>query len=61
MSDSLSRQTNSFLGTGLDIYLNWRIASDIAWTIRYGIFVPDNAFYKQTDRQQLFTGLTLNF
>jgi len=61
ISDDLSTEHNNFVGTGIDIYANWRIASDIAWTVRYGVFVPDNAFRKKTDRQQFFTGLTLNF
>ena len=61
MSDSLSTKNNKFVGTGVDVYANWRIASDVAWTVRYGIFMPGNAFAKSTDRQQFFTGLTLNF
>ncbi len=61
MSDSLSTDASAFVGLGLDFYANWRIVSDVAWTIRYGLFMPGDALVSETDRQQLFTGVTLSF
>jgi len=61
ISDSLSTEPSSFVGSGVDLYANWRMSSDLAWTVRYGVFMPGDAFDDKTDRQQFFTGLTLNF
>ncbi|MBN2210408.1 MAG: alginate export family protein [Sedimentisphaerales bacterium] len=68
MSDSLSLNDDSFVGTGVDVWANWRLLSDVAWTVRYGIFKPGDAFYNplldqsyRNCRQQFFTGVTINF
>ncbi len=68
MSDSLSMNDDSFVGTGVDVWANWRILSDVAWMVRYGVFKPGDAFYDPINdigyrncRQQIFTGVTINF
>jgi len=62
ISDSLSTHNRSSLGSEFDIYTDWRITSDLAWTINYGVFVPGNGFGSQDkNRHLLFTAITLNF
>lgn len=61
ISDGLSLQEDRYVGSELDLFVNWRITSDIALTVLYGIFGPGDAFADQSDRQLFFTGLTLNF
>jgi len=60
-SDSLSSNHKSYLGSEFDFYTDWRITSDLAWTINYGIYFPGSAFGPQKDRHMLFTAITLNF
>lgn len=50
-----------YVGWEMDYFINWRIASDIAWTIRWGMFFPGDAFSDQSSRSFLFTGLTWSF
>ncbi|MBN2375485.1 MAG: alginate export family protein [Sedimentisphaerales bacterium] len=64
ISDDLSTQDSKCVGAEIDFYMNWRLASDVAWTVRYGVFIPGSAFSRdnsRTDRQHFFTGVTLNF
>ena len=61
ISDSLSTEPSSYVGSAVDFYANWRMSTDLAWTVRYGVFMPGDAFDDKTDRQQFFTGVTLNF
>lgn len=60
-SDSLSTEEHSYLGSEFDLFVNWRITSDLAWMVRYGVFWPGASFSEQGDRQLLFTSVTLNF
>ena len=41
--------------------VNWRITSDLSWTIRYGAFFPGRAFDDRSCRQFLMTAVILNF
>ena len=61
MSDSLSTDSSNFVGTEVDLYANWRVASDLALSLRYGVFMPGDAMTATADRQQLFAGVTINF
>lgn len=61
MSDSMSLDNGGFLGTGIDLYAGWRITSDVALTVRYGIFMPGDGFTEHADRQLFFSGVTVNF
>ncbi|MBN1845864.1 MAG: alginate export family protein [Sedimentisphaerales bacterium] len=60
-SDTLSSKPNIFLGSEFDIYADWRITSDLAWTINYGVYLPGDAFACQKDRQMLYSAISLNF
>ena len=50
-----------YLGWEMDYFANWRVTSDLAWTIRYGAFQPGAAFENDTCRQFLYSGVTFSF
>ena len=51
-----------WLGLEPDIYMNWQITSDIALSVRYGLFVPGDAITDDVKmRQFLFAGVTVSF
>jgi hypothetical protein len=57
-----STNDHSFLGSEVDLYSNWRITSDLALSVRYGVFFPGTAVTSDRNvRQFLYTGLTLDF
>ena len=60
-SDTLSLKDHSYLGSAVDFFANWRITSDLAWMVRYGLFFPGDAFLDRDLRELFFTGLTINF
>ncbi|KPK74276.1 MAG: hypothetical protein AMJ79_14590 [Phycisphaerae bacterium SM23_30] len=60
-SDNLSLKDNNFLGSEFDFNVNWRLTSDLAWMLSYGIFLPGDAFLNRDDRHLFFTGLLLGF
>ena len=61
ISDPLADQFNGQVGWEMDYFLNWRLASDISWTMRYGMFFPGPAYSDRGQRHFLFTGLTWSF
>lgn len=51
-----------FLGFEADVYLNWRLTSDLAFAARYGAFFPGEAIGgTKATRQFVFLGVTLSF
>lgn len=51
-----------FLGFETDLYANYRITSDLAFSVRYGVFFPGAAVESEKDtRQFVFLGMTLSF
>lgn len=52
-----------FLGTEVDVGLNWRLTSDLALTARYGVFFAGPAIADGNDdvRHFVFGGVTLSF
>lgn len=51
-----------FLGGELDLYLNWRITSDLSLAFRYGIFLPsDNILTSTEPRHFIYGGVTYGF
>lgn len=51
-----------FLGFEPDLYINWRITSDITLAVRYGVFFPGTAIVEDDHpRHFLFTGVTFAF
>ena len=61
ISDAAADRDSRWLGWEWDVYCNWRITSDLTWTIRYGAFQPGEAFTNDTCRQFLYTGVTFSF
>lgn len=62
-SDTTSTNDASWLGWEWDVYCNWRITSDLAWTARYGMFVPGSAYDggDKSYRDFFYTGIVLSF
>ncbi len=52
-----------WLGWELDLYCNWRLTSDLIWTVRYGTFFPGSAYDggDKTPRQMVYTGIIFSF
>jgi hypothetical protein len=63
ISDTLATDSSAWVGWEWDVYANWRITSDLAWTIRYGIFEPGAAYdtFGQGARDFLYTGAIISF
>jgi len=54
--------SSAYLGTETDIFINYRITSDLAVSARYGAFFPGTGIQGQTDvRHFIFAGVTLSF
>ncbi len=61
ISDFTADRRNGYVGWEMDYYLNWRFASDLSWTFRWGTFFPGSAYTDDDSRHFLFTGLTWSF
>lgn len=61
ISDVLADERSGYLGWEMDYYANYRILSDLAWTVRFGTFFPGSAYSDQTTRTFLLTGITWSF
>ena len=60
----LDEATNAsrYLGFETDVYANWRILSDVALNLRYGVFFPGEGIRADKDeRHFLFAGITYSF
>ena len=61
ISDPLADNFSGSVGWEMDYYVNWRLASDLSWTLRWGTFFPGSAYNDRDTRHFLFTGLTWSF
>lgn len=61
VTDSTADMFEGYLGWEMDFFANWRISSDLSWTIRWGMFFPGDAYQQRDERSFLFTGLTWSF
>jgi hypothetical protein len=61
ISDFRAVDTSGDVGQEVDIFLEWRIFSDLSWTIRYGRFFPGGAYADRQPRDFLFTGFNFSF
>lgn len=61
VSDALADRQSSYLGWEMDYFANYRIVSDLSWTVRFGAFFPGKAFTDRTTRTFLLTGITWSF
>jgi hypothetical protein len=64
-SDAPIDETTSsdrYLGFETDFFANWQVTSDLALSVRYGVFFPGDAMPSDIDaRHFLFTGVTVAF
>jgi hypothetical protein len=63
ISDPMVNTQAPWLGWEWDVYCNWRVTSDVSWTMRYGLFRPGGAYSGMPDRNRhfLYTGLSVSF
>jgi hypothetical protein len=61
VSDALADRQSGYLGWEMDYFANYRIFSDLSWTVRFGAFFPGKAFSDRTTRTFLLTGVTWSF
>ena len=54
---------DTFVGSEIDLFLDWRISSDVNAHLRYGIFLPGDAMPSGQDdpRHFLYVGLGYAF
>ena len=61
VSDISAGTGSRSLGYEADTHIYWRIVSDLSLVVRYGVFMPGEAFLDGTSRHSLYTGVTLSF
>jgi len=63
ISDTTATKGTRWLGWEWDVFCDWRLTSDLAWTIRYGLFRPGAAFGPSANsgRHMLYTGVIFSF
>ena len=61
ISDPRSFLADREVGTELDLFLRWRVLSDVGISINYGRFFPGNAYVDNEPRDFLSTGVTYSF
>ncbi|MBU0639080.1 MAG: hypothetical protein ABII12_15835 [Planctomycetota bacterium] len=61
ISDGFADRQSGYVGWEMDYFANYRIFSDLSWTVRFGAFFPGRAFTDQTTRTFLLTGITWSF
>lgn len=61
ISDPTADEFEGNVGWEMDYYLNWRLASDLSWTVRWGTFFPGNAYSDDDSRHMIFSGVTWSF
>lgn len=60
-SDFRATRDSTTVGNEVDIYMEWRIFSDLSWTVRYGRFFPGAAYSDHHPRDFFYTGLNFSF
>lgn len=63
VSDPLATENSAYLGWETDYFMNYRITSDFALTVRYGLFFPGSAYdsNERETRPFLLSGFTWSF
>ena len=61
ISDTQANRASAELGEEVDLYVEWRILSDLSLTIRYGHFFRGAAYSFKDGQDFLFTGLNFSF
>ncbi|TVQ55187.1 MAG: hypothetical protein EA377_03935 [Phycisphaerales bacterium] len=52
-----------FVGSEIDLFMDWRVTSDVSLSVRYGVFLPGSAIPSDEDgaRHFFYTGVTYAF
>jgi len=61
VSDPTADRASGFLGTEVDVFANWRVSADLAYTLRYGLFFPGSAFSDRSTRPFALIGVIWSF
>lgn len=61
ISDPTATEDSGYVGWEMDYYANWRIKTDLSWTVRWGAFFPGDAYNDKGARHFIFTGVTWTF
>ena len=61
IDDFRANRDASTIGQETDVFLEWKILSDLALTVNYGHFWPGAAYSSPHQRNFLFGGLTISF
>jgi len=63
ISDPMTTNEANSTGFEMDYFCNWRMTSDLALTVRYGVFYPGAAYDggDKSPRQFLYGGLVFSF
>lgn len=61
VSDFTADEHSGYLGWEMDYFIDYRITSDLSYTVRFGTFFPGASFSDQTTRTFFLTGVTWSF
>jgi hypothetical protein len=61
ISDPTADMFDGYVGWEMDYFVNWRLASDLSWTVRWGAFFPGSAYSDRDTRHFIFSGVTWSF
>ncbi|HOF17334.1 MAG TPA: alginate export family protein, partial [Phycisphaerae bacterium] len=59
--DTGATKDSHWLGWEWDVFCDWRITSDLTWTVRYGAFRPGAAYQNDDCRDFVYTAFTYSF
>lgn len=61
ISDPRSFRDDADIGKEFDLFLRWRIFSDLGLSVNYGLFMPGNAYDEKSNRGFISAGLSYSF
>jgi hypothetical protein len=61
ISDPRATEDDADIGLELDLFLRWRIASDVGVSVNFGSFMPGDAYLDDDTRNFFSAGLTYSF
>jgi hypothetical protein len=61
ISDPRATEDDADIGLELDLFLRWRIASDVGLSVNFGSFMPGDAYLDDDTRNFFSAGLTYSF
>jgi hypothetical protein len=61
ISDFRAMDTSGDVGQEIDVFVEWRILSDLSWSLHYGRFFPGQAYLDRKPRDFLYTAFNISF